>query len=69
DLWRKNNQDTFARKTNLTVIQLPFESTQAMAAMAKRNMDLVCNIEDGQIFLMCDETTLNIEPVVLLQSK
>ena len=69
DSWWKNNQEAFIRKTNLTVKQLPYESVQAMAAMAKRNMDLDCNIQDGQIFLMSEEATLNIEPVVLLQPK
>ncbi|MDD5772656.1 MAG: YaeQ family protein [bacterium] len=69
DLWWKNNQEAFIRRTNLTLKQIPNESIQAMAAMAKRNMDLSCNIQDDQISLMTDEATLNIEPVVLLQSK
>lgn len=69
DSWWKSNHEVFIRKTNLTIKQLPYASIQAMAAMAKRNMDLDCNIQDGQIFLMSDEATLNIEPVVLLQSK
>ncbi len=69
DLWWKNNQEAFIRRTNLTVKQISNESIQAMAAMAKRNMDLSCNIQDDQISLMSAEATLNIEPVVLLKSK
>ncbi|MBI4651666.1 YaeQ family protein [Candidatus Desantisbacteria bacterium] len=69
DIWWKNNHESLTHKTNLTVKQLPYATTQAMASMAGCNMDLNCNIEDNQIFLMSDETTLAIDPVILLQPK
>lgn len=65
DLWWKNNHKAFSNKKNLTVIQLPCKDTRAMAAIARRNIDLTCNIEDGQISLISGEKTLCIEPVIL----
>lgn len=69
DLWWKHHQRELVQKSNLTVLQLPYKETQAMAAIAQRGMDLTCNIEAGQVMLMSDETTINIEPVILHPSR
>lgn len=65
DRWWEDNKEAFSHKTNLTVIQLPYKDTQAMGLMAKRNMEITCNIEDGHIMLMSADGTVNIEPVRL----
>lgn len=65
DRWWKDNKEAFSRKTNLTVIQLPDKDTRSMASMAKRNMDLTCNIEGGHIYLISGDGNLSIEPAIL----
>ncbi len=65
DQWWKNNQAAFRHKANLTVLKLSYKDTQAMAALAKRNMDITYNIEKGCILLIGEEGNLSIDPVVL----
>jgi uncharacterized protein YaeQ len=69
DLWWKHNQRELIQKNNLTVIQLPYTATQSLAAMAERTMTLTCNIEDEQITMMSEATTVAISPVKLLEAK
>ena len=38
DMWFAQNSPQFARQDNLTVINLPVASTQALAKLAQRNM-------------------------------
>ena len=65
DQWWKNNHEAFAHKNNLTVVQLSYEDTQSMAAIAGRNMELSCNIEDRHIYLIGEEVNLSIAPKAL----
>ncbi len=68
DLWWQHHHRTFTQRTNLTVIQLPYSETKAMAAMANRSMSLTCNIDQRQIMLINDEVTATINPIVLKSS-
>jgi uncharacterized protein YaeQ len=65
DMWWSQNQGALQRLDNLTVINLPSAATLAMAAQAKRNMQLQCTIQDGQIWLLSEGETVHIEPVTL----
>ncbi|WP_137719575.1 YaeQ family protein [Methylobacillus flagellatus] len=65
EMWYAQNSAQFARLKNLTVINLPQESTQALAAMVQRGMQLQCNIEDDQVWFMDNNNTVVVEPVVL----
>ncbi len=65
DLWWKKNQNDFTCRPNLTVILLPFESSQSLAILAERSMQLTCHIEDGIIMLMSDASSVNIVPTIL----
>ena len=69
ELWWKKNQRDFITKANLTVLSLPYESTQALAAMAERSLSLTCSIEDGIIMMMGPQSSVNIIPTKLLQPK
>ena len=69
DLWWKKNQRDFVKKTNLTVIALPYEATQTLTAMAERTMRLTCNIESGIIMVMNNQASVSIEPVILFQPR
>mgnify|MGYP001558423915 CR=1 FL=1 len=66
DLWWRNNQKEFVRKSNLSVFQLPYPDTQSLAKMAKRSMDITCTLEDGLVTLMDGQQILHIQPKALL---
>ena len=51
EMWFAQNSGQFDRFKNLTVINLPVESTRAIAKMAQRTMQLHCTIQDGQVWL------------------
>ena len=69
EMWYTQNSSQFERLKNLTVINLPSESTRAMAKLAQRTMQLQCTIQDGQVWLgdgnesvMVERVTLKIPP-------
>jgi len=49
DIWWEKTGPAVERCRNLTVLDLAAGSTQALAALAERNMRLQCFIEDGQV--------------------
>ncbi len=65
DIWWQKDQATLSRLQNLRVLALSSEDSKAMAALAERNMDLGCTIQDGLIWLSAGETTLSIQPRVI----
>ena len=69
EMWFAQNNSQFERLKNLIVINLPSESTRAMAKLAQRTMQLQCTIQDGQVWLgdgndsvMVERTGLKIPP-------
>jgi len=66
DLWWNQNRDKLERLRNLVVMNLPPATSQDLAALAQRNMSLLCTIQDGQAWLTDGERTVHIEPVKLL---
>jgi uncharacterized protein YaeQ len=65
ELWWDQNFADLARFDNLAVVALPQTETQALAALAGRNMRLQCNIQDGQVWLGEGERSLTVEPLFL----
>ena len=65
-IWWQQIRDKLGRFDNLTVFNLADETTQAMAALAQRNMQLQCTIQDGQLWFGNDSETLLIEPELWL---
>ena len=65
EMWFAQNSDQFERLKNLTVINLPVESTRAIAKMVQRNMRLHCTIQDGQVWLSNGDESVMIELVTL----
>lgn len=51
EMWFEQNRKELARLKNLAIYNLAPESTQALAALAQRTMDLQCTIQDGQVWL------------------
>jgi uncharacterized protein YaeQ len=67
DLWWDQNRGKLERLANLTVINLPAAGTQALAALAKRTMQLNCTIQEGQVLMVEGHDTAQIEPAILLR--
>ena len=65
DMWLAQNSAQFERQKNLTIINLPPVSTQALAKLAQRNMNLQCTIQDGQLWLGDGEASVEVERTVL----
>jgi uncharacterized protein YaeQ len=65
DMWFAQNSAQFERQKNLTIINLPVESTRALAKLAQRSMNLQCTIQDGQVWLGDGDTSVQVERVML----
>ena len=64
-MWFDQNASQFERQKNLTIISFSQESTRAIAALAQRTMQLQCNIQEGEVWLMDDKETVTIGREVL----
>jgi uncharacterized protein YaeQ len=64
-MWFDQNSSQFERLKNLTVISIMQESTRAIAALAQRNMQLQCNVQEEQIWLMDDKKSVMVEQKTL----
>jgi uncharacterized protein YaeQ len=65
DMWFAQNSSQFERLKNLTVINLPVESTRAIAKLAQRTMQVQCTIQDGQVWLSDGNASVQVERVML----
>jgi len=65
DMWFAQNSSQFERLKNLTIIDLPVQSTQALAKLAQRTMDLQCTIQDGLVWLSDGAASVQVERCVL----
>lgn len=65
EMWFAQNKSQFERQKNLTVINLPPESTAALAGLTQRTMQLQCTIQDGQVWLSDGVQSVEIAREVL----
>ena len=65
EIWWEGVQSKLARLTNLTVLRLPRDVTQAMADLAGRSMQVQVSLQDGSLWLTAGEQMLHIEPLRL----
>jgi uncharacterized protein YaeQ len=65
DMWFAQNRLQFERQKNLAIVKLAQESTQALARLAQRNMNLQCTIQDGQVWLGDGAASVQVEREVL----
>lgn len=61
DIWWGQSGSKLNRLPNLNVMQLPAETTQALAGLAQRTMRLNCTIQEGQIWLADQDNTVQVE--------
>jgi uncharacterized protein YaeQ len=64
-VWWNQAGPKLGRAKNLKVVNLPADTTQALAALAQRTMQLQCTIQDGQIWLGDAERSVQVEPALL----
>jgi len=69
EMWFAQNSGQFNRLTNLTIVNLPVDTTRAIAKLAQRNMQLQCTIQDGQVWLSDGTESILIEPSFLKKSE
>ncbi|MES2898750.1 MAG: YaeQ family protein [Pseudomonadota bacterium] len=60
-IWYKQVANKLERAKNLTVINIPAEASAQLEALANRNMQLQCTIQDGQIYLTDSVSTVLVE--------
>lgn len=60
-IWWKQLANKVERAKNLTVINLPSETTAALEKMSQRTMQLQCTIQDGQIWLTDGAETVQVD--------
>ena len=60
-IWYKQLANKLERAKNLAVVNIPADASAQLAAMANRNMQLQCTIQDGQIYLTDSVDTVLIE--------
>ncbi len=66
DLWWPKIKNKLSHFTNLSVINIDEPTCDELTKLLKRNMDLQCSIDSGQIWLGNSEQTVQIDPQVLL---
>ena len=64
NIWWNENREKLQRLDNLTVLNLAGETTLALAALASRNMQLQCTLQEGHIMVTSDAGMIEIEPKV-----
>jgi uncharacterized protein YaeQ len=60
-VWWKQIEDKLERLNNLTVLQLPVETSQALAVLAARNMKLQCMVQDGEAWISTDAARVQVD--------
>ena len=63
DLWWEQNRPKLERATNLTVMNIPMDTSRALAKLTQRAMELHCTIQDGQMWMGDRDDTVQIELV------
>jgi uncharacterized protein YaeQ len=65
DMWFEKDRAQFERQKNLTIINLPVETTKELAKLAQRTMNLQCIIQDGQVWVSDGAASVQVERVTL----
>ena len=67
DVWWKQIENKLTRFDNLTVYNLPGDSSELLATLAQRTMRLQCTIQESTVWLSDGEKSVEVEPVVWKQ--
>lgn len=62
DIWWQQNGGKLATHANLSVLMLSATESQALTALAARNMRLQCTIQEGRVWLGDSERNVELAP-------
>jgi len=60
-IWWEQNSGKLQRFDNLKVIHIQHDASKQLAGLAQRNMQLQCNIQDGQVWLGDDTESVQVD--------
>jgi len=60
-IWFKGIANKIDRARNVSVVNIPHETSAQLEQMAQRSMQLQCTIQDGQVWLTDGATTVQVE--------
>jgi len=61
DTWWAASATRLRRASNLVVFGVPRDATVSLARLAQRSMQLQCTVQEKQIWLSCETTTVHLE--------
>jgi uncharacterized protein YaeQ len=61
EIWWKQIENKLERLSNLTVLQVPSETSQALAALAARSMQLQCTVQDGEVWINTESGRIGVQ--------
>jgi uncharacterized protein YaeQ len=61
DVWLNQIRASLGHSRNLTVINLPATAVPALSTLAQRSMQLQFTIQDGQVWVTDDHTTVHLD--------
>lgn len=61
EVWWRQIESKLTRLNNLTVLRLPVETSQALAALAERTMQLQCMVQDGEVWISTEGARVPVE--------
>lgn len=64
-IWYAGIAGKITRLRNLEIWQLPAAQSQALAALARRSMQLQATVQDGQVWLSDERETVELQPLAL----
>ena len=59
-LWWAQNRAALDKLRNATVVEVPVESSAALARWAARNMQLSCTVQDGHVYFASGDESLEV---------
>ena len=69
DVWWRQQSGELGRVDGLEILALPWEATQALAGLTQRNMRLQCTVQDGQIWMGDEASTVFLQPEIWLRGE
>jgi uncharacterized protein YaeQ len=60
-VWFKGLANKLGRLQNLTIVNIPAETSAALEKLAKRGMQLQCTVQDGQVWITDGADTVLVE--------
>ena len=65
-IWWQKHQPKLYDFKNLSIFSLDYAATQALAALADRNIKLTITIQDGEVWVSSDTANIEIKPQQLM---